>query len=59
VVLAKAFRALATDSGKNLQPSQTGLGDSDFRELEALLHNVLLIGKTGIEEFCEGRQVLG
>ena len=36
MVLAKAFRALAAQAGLNL--SRTGLGDSDFRVLEALLH---------------------
>ncbi len=36
LVLAKAFRALAAQAGLNL--SRTGLGDSDFRVLEALLH---------------------
>jgi len=38
LVLAKAFRALAAASDASLPLSRTGLGDSDFRVLEALLH---------------------
>jgi len=34
----KAFRALAAHAGESLNPSPTGLGDSDFRVLEVLLH---------------------
>jgi len=38
LVLMKTFRALAAHAGKSLKLSQAGLGDSDFRVLEALLH---------------------
>ena len=38
MVLAKAFRALTAHAGESLNLSRTGLGDSDFRVLEALLH---------------------
>jgi len=38
LVLAKAFHALAAVAEQSLHPSRTGLGDSDFRVLEALLH---------------------
>src|SRR4030081_3121123 len=38
LVLAKAFRALAAHVEESLNLSQIGLGDSDFRVLEALLH---------------------
>ena len=38
LVLMKAFRALAAHAGKSLNPSRTGLGDSDFRVLEVLRH---------------------
>ena len=38
MVLMKAFRALAAHTEKSLGLSRTGLGDSDFRVLEALLH---------------------
>ena len=38
LVLAKAFRALAAHAEESLNLSRTGLGDSDFRVLEALLH---------------------
>jgi MarR family 2-MHQ and catechol resistance regulon transcriptional repressor len=38
LVLAKAFRALAAASDASLPLSRTGLCDSDFRVLEALLH---------------------
>src|SRR5438094_5692476 len=38
LVLAKAFRALAAQAEESLNLSRTGLGDSDFRVLEALLH---------------------
>ena len=38
MVLGKAFQALAVRAAESLNPSQTGLGDSDFRVLEALLH---------------------
>src|SRR6266853_935700 len=35
---AKAFRALANHAEENLNLSGAGLGDSDFRVLEVLLH---------------------
>src|SRR5258708_39593157 len=38
LVLAKAFRAGAAAAAKSLNPKVTGLGDSDFRVLEVLLH---------------------
>jgi MarR family 2-MHQ and catechol resistance regulon transcriptional repressor len=38
LVLAKAFRALAAHAEESLKLSRTGLGDSDFRVLEVLLH---------------------
>jgi MarR family 2-MHQ and catechol resistance regulon transcriptional repressor len=38
LVLGKAFRALAAHAEESLNLSRTGLGDSDFRVLEALLH---------------------
>jgi MarR family 2-MHQ and catechol resistance regulon transcriptional repressor len=38
LVLMKAFRALAAHAEESLNLSRTGLGDSDFRVLEALLH---------------------
>ncbi len=38
LVLAKAFHALAAHAGGSLNLSRTGLGDSDFRVLEVLLH---------------------
>src|ERR1700745_3012237 len=38
LVLMKTFRALAAVAAKSLHASRTGLGDSDFRVLEALLH---------------------
>ena len=38
LVLAKAFRAVAAHAEKSLNLSQTGLGYSDFRVLEVLLH---------------------
>src|ERR1700676_4425706 len=38
LVLAKAFRALMAHSVESLDLSRAGLGDSDFRVLEALLH---------------------
>src|SRR5436309_16131813 len=38
LVLAKAFRALAAHAEESLNVSLTGLGDSDFRVLEVLLH---------------------
>src|SRR5260370_41072249 len=38
LVLVKAFHALAANAEKSLNRSRTGLGDSDFRVLEALLH---------------------
>ena len=37
-MLGKAFRALAANAEESLSLSRTGLGDSDFRVLEALLH---------------------
>ena len=38
LVLVKAFQALAAHAEESLNLSQTGLGDSDFRVLEVLLH---------------------
>ena len=38
LVLMKAFHALAARAQESLNLSQTGLGDSDFRVLEVLLH---------------------
>jgi MarR family transcriptional regulator, 2-MHQ and catechol-resistance regulon repressor len=38
LVLAKAFHALAAHAEENLNLSRAGLGDSDFRVLEVLLH---------------------
>jgi len=38
LVLSKAFRALAAQAGNSSKLSQAGLGDSDFRVLEVLLH---------------------
>jgi MarR family transcriptional regulator, 2-MHQ and catechol-resistance regulon repressor len=38
LVLVKAFQALAAHAKESLNLSQTGLGDSDFRVLEVLLH---------------------
>ena len=38
LVLGKAFRALATRAEESLNLSGTGLGDSEFRVLEVLLH---------------------
>jgi len=38
LVLGKAFRALAAHAGQSLNRARTGLGDSDFRVLEVLLH---------------------
>src|SRR3979490_199732 len=38
LVLMKAFHALAAHAEESLSLSQSGLGDSDFRVLEALLH---------------------
>jgi MarR family 2-MHQ and catechol resistance regulon transcriptional repressor len=38
LVLAKAFQALAADAEHSLNLSRAGLGNSDFRVLEALLH---------------------
>src|ERR1700716_2683505 len=38
LVLAKAFHALAVVAEQSLHAIRTGLGDSDFRVLEALLH---------------------
>lgn len=38
LVLVKAFRALAAHAEKSLNLNQAGLGDSDFRVLEVLLH---------------------
>src|SRR6202165_4385196 len=37
-MIPKAFRALAAHAEKSLNVSRTGLGDSDFRVLEVLLH---------------------
>src|ERR1700674_2722998 len=38
LVLAKAFRALMAHSVESMDLSRTGLGDSEFRVLEVLLH---------------------
>src|ERR1700737_1755129 len=38
LVLMKAFHALRTVAAESLHLSRTGLGDSDFRVLEVLLH---------------------
>ena len=38
LVLGKAFRALATRAEETLNLGDTGLGDSEFRVLEVLLH---------------------
>src|ERR1700716_2579483 len=38
LVLAKAFRALSAHAEESLNLSGAGLGDSDFRVLEVLLH---------------------
>jgi len=38
LVLGKAFQALAAHAHESLGLSQTGLGDSEFRVLEVLLH---------------------
>src|SRR6195256_1901448 len=38
LVLTKAFQALAARAEESLNLSEPGLGDSDFRVLEALLH---------------------
>ncbi len=38
LVLTKAYRALAAHAEKSLNLTRAGLGDSDFRVLEALLH---------------------
>src|SRR3989442_12944959 len=38
LVLGKAFRALAAHAAESLNLGRTGLGDSDFRVIEALLH---------------------
>ena len=38
MVLAKAFHALAAHAEESLNLSRAGLGDSDFRVLEVLLH---------------------
>lgn len=38
LVLAKAFRALAAHAQESVNLSGAGLGDSDFRVLEVLLH---------------------
>src|SRR5712691_2329779 len=38
LVLGKAFQALAAHAQESLKVSQTGLGDSEFRVLEVLLH---------------------
>src|ERR1700682_2636983 len=38
LVLAKAFRALAARAVESMNLSRAGLGDSDFRVLEVLLH---------------------
>ena len=38
MVLMKAFQALAAHAEKSLKLSRTGVGNSDFRVLEVLLH---------------------
>jgi len=38
LVLGKAFQALAAHAHEGLKLSQAGLGDSEFRVLEVLLH---------------------
>ncbi len=38
LVLVKAFQALSAHAEESLHLNQTGLGDSDFRVLEVLLH---------------------
>ena len=38
LVLLKAFHAVAAHARESLNLSRTGLGDSDFRVLELLLH---------------------
>src|SRR4030088_3226335 len=38
LVLVKAFHALAAQAQESLNLSRAGLGDSDFRVLEVLLH---------------------
>src|SRR5256885_847036 len=38
LVIVKAFHALAVRAEESLNLSRTGLGDSDFRVLEVLLH---------------------
>lgn len=38
LVLGKAFQALAARAQESLKLNQTGLGDSEFRVLEVLLH---------------------
>ena len=38
MVLVKAFQALAAHAEESLNLTRAGLGDSDFRVLEALLH---------------------
>ena len=38
LVLAKAFRALGAHATKSVNLNEAGLGDSDFRVLEVLLH---------------------
>ena len=38
LVLGKAFQALAAHAQESLKLSQAGLGDSEFRVLEVLLH---------------------
>jgi MarR family 2-MHQ and catechol resistance regulon transcriptional repressor len=38
LVLAKTFRALGAHAEESVNLSRTGLGDSDFRVLEVLLH---------------------
>src|SRR6267378_4176021 len=38
LVLTKAFRALAAHAEESVKLRETGLGDSDFRVLEVLLH---------------------
>ena len=39
MVLVKAFHALRAQAEQSLNLTRTGLGDSDFRLLEVLLHN--------------------
>ena len=50
LVLSKAFRALAAHAGNSLNLSRAGLGDSDFRVLEVLLHKGPLPVKRQVDQ---------